>query len=181
MPSDQSAIRNPQSAISNQYGPVTSPTRMPLKSAQPPFCTAAEGGSKRQAGPQGSVVVRIVDRCPECAPGDVDMSPQAFAQIAPLVAGRVPITWHLVDPEITNPIRLHWKDGSSQWWGAIQVRHHRTGIFKLEYLSGGVFREINREFGCAVLVVTHDPRLSASCRRSIELVDGRIVRDTGVA
>lgn len=44
-----------------------------------------------------------------------------------------------------------------------------------------LFREINREFGCAVLVVTHDPRLSASCRRSIELVDGRIVRDTGVA
>ncbi|RRV15608.1 ABC transporter ATP-binding protein [Pseudomonas saudiphocaensis] len=42
-----------------------------------------------------------------------------------------------------------------------------------------LFREINREFGCAVLVVTHDPRLSASCRRSIELVDGKIVRDTG--
>ncbi|MHB0765378.1 ABC transporter ATP-binding protein [Stutzerimonas sp. NM35] len=44
-----------------------------------------------------------------------------------------------------------------------------------------LFREINREFGCAVLVVTHDPRLSANCRRSIELVDGRIVRDTGIA
>jgi lipoprotein-releasing system ATP-binding protein len=44
-----------------------------------------------------------------------------------------------------------------------------------------LFREINREFGCAVLVVTHDSRLSASCRRSIELVDGRIVRDTGGA
>lgn len=42
-----------------------------------------------------------------------------------------------------------------------------------------LFREINREFGCAVLVVTHDPRLSANCRRSIELVDGHIVRDTG--
>ena len=42
-----------------------------------------------------------------------------------------------------------------------------------------LFREINREFGCAVLVVTHDPRLSASCRRSIEMVDGKIVRDTG--
>jgi len=41
-----------------------------------------------------------------------------------------------------------------------------------------LFREINREFGCAVLVVTHDPRLSANCRRSIELVDGRVVSDT---
>jgi lipoprotein-releasing system ATP-binding protein len=48
------------------------------------------------------------------------------------------------------------------------------GVFEL-------FRRINREYGCAVLVVTHDPRLSASCRRSIELVDGRIVSDRAVA
>jgi lipoprotein-releasing system ATP-binding protein len=40
-----------------------------------------------------------------------------------------------------------------------------------------LFRRFNREFGCAVLVVTHDPRLSAVCDRTIELVDGLIVRD----
>jgi len=46
--------------------------------------------------------------------------------------------------------------------------------------ADGVFellRRFNRTFGCAVLVVTHDPRLSARCDRVIELVDGRIVRD----
>jgi lipoprotein-releasing system ATP-binding protein len=41
-----------------------------------------------------------------------------------------------------------------------------------------LFRRINREYGCAVLVVTHDPRLSGTCDRTIELVDGRIVGDT---
>lgn len=41
-----------------------------------------------------------------------------------------------------------------------------------------LFRRFNREFGCAVLVVTHDPRLSASCERTIQLVDGNIVSDT---
>jgi len=40
-----------------------------------------------------------------------------------------------------------------------------------------LFRHFNRSFGCAVLVVTHDPRLAAGCDRSIELVDGRIVSD----
>ncbi|HEY6611955.1 MAG TPA: ABC transporter ATP-binding protein [Pseudomonas sp.] len=44
------------------------------------------------------------------------------------------------------------------------------GVFEL-------FRRFNREFGCAVLVVTHDPRLSASCARTIQLVDGSIVSD----
>jgi lipoprotein-releasing system ATP-binding protein len=40
-----------------------------------------------------------------------------------------------------------------------------------------LFRRINREHRCAVLVVTHDPRLSGTCDRTIELVDGRIVSD----
>ena len=40
-----------------------------------------------------------------------------------------------------------------------------------------LLRRFNREFGCAVLVVTHDPRLSEVCDRTIELVDGMIVRD----
>ena len=42
----------------------------------------------------------------------------------------------------------------------------------------GLFRRFNRDIGCAVLVVTHDPRLSASCDRTINLVDGNIVSDT---
>jgi lipoprotein-releasing system ATP-binding protein len=44
-----------------------------------------------------------------------------------------------------------------------------------------LFRRINREHGCAVLVVTHDPRLSGTCDRTIELVDGRIVSDQKAA
>ena len=41
-----------------------------------------------------------------------------------------------------------------------------------------LFRRFNRERGCAVLLVTHDPRLSSTCDRTIDLVDGRIVSDT---
>jgi lipoprotein-releasing system ATP-binding protein len=45
-----------------------------------------------------------------------------------------------------------------------------AGIFKL-------FRRFNHEFGCAVLIVTHDPRLSETCDRTITLVDGRLESD----
>jgi lipoprotein-releasing system ATP-binding protein len=41
-----------------------------------------------------------------------------------------------------------------------------------------LFRKFNREFGCAVLLVTHDPRLSEQCDRTVTLVDGRIESDT---
>ena len=43
-----------------------------------------------------------------------------------------------------------------------------------------LFHRINAQFGCAVLVVTHDPRLAADCARTIQLVDGRIVSDQSV-
>lgn len=38
-----------------------------------------------------------------------------------------------------------------------------------------LFHRINAQFGCAVLVVTHDPRLAANCARTVQLVDGQIV------
>ncbi len=40
-----------------------------------------------------------------------------------------------------------------------------------------LLRRFNEQFGCAVLVVTHDPRLSDTCDRTIQLVDGCIVSD----
>jgi len=48
--------------------------------------------------------------------------------------------------------------------------HTAAGVFDL-------FRRFNREYGCAVLIVTHDPRLSADCDRTLTLVDGQIVGD----
>ncbi|WP_198120591.1 ABC transporter ATP-binding protein [Massilia rhizosphaerae] len=41
-----------------------------------------------------------------------------------------------------------------------------------------LFRKFNQEFGCAVLLVTHDPRLSEQCDRTLTLVDGNIESDT---
>ncbi|KAI8577335.1 hypothetical protein K450DRAFT_252669 [Umbelopsis ramanniana AG] len=45
-------------------------------------------------GPKGSVTVTILDTCPGCASGDIDMSPAAFDKIADEAQGRVPITWN---------------------------------------------------------------------------------------
>ena len=41
-----------------------------------------------------------------------------------------------------------------------------------------LFRKFNRDFGCAVLLVTHDPRLSEQCDRTVTLADGNIESDT---
>ena len=97
------------------------------------------------AGPKGTITVRVVDQCPPCAAGDIDLSPQAFAQIADLVTGRVPITWRIVIPDISGPVRYRFKEGSSQWWTAVQIRNHRNPIAKVEYLDAtGKFKALPR-------------------------------------
>ncbi|KAK0667484.1 RlpA-like double-psi beta-barrel-protein domain-containing protein-containing protein [Cercophora samala] len=40
-----------------------------------------------------TVDVKVVDRCPGCAAGDLDLSPAAFQRLAPLGAGRVTGDW----------------------------------------------------------------------------------------
>ena len=96
-------------------------------------------------GPQGEVTVRIVDQCPGCAEGDLDLSREAFAKIAPLSAGRVAISWHPVACDVSGPIAYHFKDGSNAFWTAIQIRNHRYAISTLEARdAGGAYATIDR-------------------------------------
>jgi expansin len=85
------------------------------------------------AGPKGAVTVRIVDLCPECRAGHLDLSREAFGLIGDLPEGRIPITWQIVSPPLPGPIVYHFKDGSNQWWTAVQVRNHRNPVARLEY------------------------------------------------
>lgn len=97
-------------------------------------------------GPNGEVTVRIVDQCPGCAHGDIDLSPEAFEKLAPLPEGRIDITWQFVPCDVNNsPIVYHFKEGSNQWWSAVQIRNHRHAISKFEWQSGdGVWHDVLR-------------------------------------
>lgn len=43
-----------------------------------------------------------------------------------------------------------------------------------------LFREFNQQFGCAVLLVTHDQQLSEQCDRIITLADGHLESDLNI-
>jgi len=95
-------------------------------------------------GPNGSVTVRIVDLCPGCEKGHLDLSMSAFAKIADVAAGRVPITWQIVPCAVSGPVAYRYKEGSSQYWTAIQVRNHKLGIATLEVQLGGAWQPVAR-------------------------------------
>lgn len=102
------------------------------------------GACVEVTGPMGTATVRIVDQCPECPKGDLDLSPEAFAMLSPLSAGRIPITWHEVACSVSGPIAYHFKDGANAYWTAIQIRNHRYPIATVEAKVGGAYQSIER-------------------------------------
>ena len=106
--------------------------------------SAVCGSCVRIDGPDGSVDVRIVDQCPECPQGDIDLSPEAFALIAPLAAGRVPITWQYVSCPVSSPVVYHFKDGSNPYWTAVQIRNHRHAIATFAVEQDGAWVDVAR-------------------------------------
>lgn len=108
---------------------------------------AACGGYLDVTGPKGKVRVVVMDQCPECAPGHIDLSKEAFARIADPVQGLVPVTYRaVVNPPVSGPLTFRMKDGASQWWFAVQVGNHGTPLRSVEAKgSGGSFRAAARQ------------------------------------
>ncbi|WP_083802268.1 expansin EXLX1 family cellulose-binding protein [Micromonospora sp. ATCC 39149] len=92
-----------------------------------------------------SVTVRITNLCPlPCAPGQIDLSPQAFAKLANRSLGEVPITWKLLSPSMSDTISIRYKVGSSQWWCGIQAIGHRNPVALLEVRTSSGWRQLPR-------------------------------------
>jgi expansin (peptidoglycan-binding protein) len=84
-----------------------------------------------------SVIVRVDNQCPECQKGDLDLEQAAFAQIDDIVAGRIPVKWHYIANDQAGDMKLYFKEGSSQWWTAVQVRDHLYPVSKVAYRRSG--------------------------------------------
>ena len=108
--------------------------------------STACGACVRILGPKGEITLQIVDRCPECKFGDIDMTTEAFEQLADLKDGRIPIKWQYVTCPQANDIRIVFAPGSGPYYFKAQLRDSYYPISKLEYKKKeGAFQTIHRE------------------------------------
>ena len=97
---------------------------------------AACGGYLEVHGPDGSVRVEVIDQCPGCGAGHIDLSEAAFSAIAPLNAGLVDVTYQpLVNPSLPGPISLLVKQGSSQYWLALLAMNTGNSLASVQVRS----------------------------------------------
>lgn len=103
------------------------------------------GGYLEVTGPRGSVRVKIIDQCPECAPGHLDLSRPAFGRIAALSAGEVPVTYRLLsNPTLPGPLTFKIQSGSSAYWLAIVPDNHGNPLRTVEVRGDRGWRSLTR-------------------------------------
>jgi expansin len=98
---------------------------------------AACGGYLTVTGPDGSVTVQVIDQCPECATGHIDLSEPAFAQLSPLGAGLINVHYqYLADPALPGPVTMEVKSGSSQYWLALLADNTGNPLASVQVETG---------------------------------------------
>ena len=99
---------------------------------------AACGGYLQVTGRLGTVRVKVDNLCPECGPGHLDLSNEAFAALDDPAKGLVPITFHpVIDPALTGGLSVRVKEGSSQWWLALLIDNHGNPLRSVEVSAPG--------------------------------------------
>jgi expansin (peptidoglycan-binding protein) len=127
------------------YGPTDDVMTAAMNTADYETSKACGAYILVRAAGGAAVTVRITNECPApCATGQLDLSPQAFAKLAAPSAGRIPITWSLVSPGISDTISVRYKTGSTRYWCGIQVIGHRNPVARLEVSTGSGWRQLSR-------------------------------------
>ncbi|RSL49256.1 hypothetical protein CEP51_015523 [Fusarium floridanum] len=97
---------------------------------------ASCGACIEVTGPSGTITAMIVDQCPECEEGHLDLFPDAFTAVGG-TDGIVETSYKFVTCGITTPLYLHNKEGTSQHWFSIQVVNSNEPVSKLEVSTDG--------------------------------------------
>ncbi|MFC4506426.1 MULTISPECIES: expansin EXLX1 family cellulose-binding protein [Streptomyces] len=127
------------------YGPTSDVMTAAMNTADYETSKACGAYVSVRAASGTSITVRITNECPApCQPGQLDLSQQAFAKLAPLSAGRIPISWSLLSPADAGTISVRYKTGSTQYWCGIQAIGHRNPLARLELRTGSGWTALPR-------------------------------------
>lgn len=88
-------------------------------------------------GPNGKIKVMVVDKCPECDQGHLDLFQNGFSKIGSISAGIIPTSYTEIPCGISSPIVLHNKSGTSAYWFSMQVVNSNRPVSKLEVSTDG--------------------------------------------
>ncbi|KAI9985909.1 hypothetical protein PInf_024700 [Phytophthora infestans] len=75
-----------------------------------------------------TAVVQVLDRCPKCAHGALDLSPTVYKKITGLDPNRLTMRWRFVDCPDPGTVQVCLKEGSNANWIAVQPTNGLVGV-----------------------------------------------------
>ena len=92
------------------------------------------GECLRVTGPEGSVVVRVVQLCGGCSEDQIELSEPAFASIADPLEAVADISWTRVACPVSEPVSFVFQN-ANPFYVKLQVREHRYGIESMSLIG----------------------------------------------
>ncbi|KAJ8578728.1 hypothetical protein ON010_g480 [Phytophthora cinnamomi] len=83
-----------------------------------------------------TAVVQVLDRCPKCAHGALDLSPTVYKEITGLDPDRLTVRWRFVDCPDPGTLQVCLMGGSDTDWVAVQPTNSVVGV-KSVTVNGG--------------------------------------------
>lgn len=138
------------------------------------------GGWLKVTGPDGTVTVQVVDRCPSCPAESLDLSPAAFDAIGNPAAGIIRVSWRLVSGGSIGNIRYRVKEGSNANWLGIQVGNIRNLVSTVEIKVGSSWVSLPRQ-SYNYFVYDSSKKLSSPVTVRATDIWGQHITTTGLA
>ncbi|EGZ14542.1 hypothetical protein PHYSODRAFT_508222 [Phytophthora sojae] len=101
-------------------------------------CAEVSCADSRCSDTSSTVTVFIVDKCPECSQGDLDLSPTVFKQLTGSDPSRYSIRWKFVDCPVSGNVQYCTKSGSSSSWLAVQPANFANGVASMKIANQDV-------------------------------------------
>lgn len=91
-------------------------------------------------GPAGTTRVQVVDLCPSCPAGKIDLSKASFTRIGSLSAGIIPVTYSTsANPQPAAPLKVKLKGGTGHSSLTAVVDNHYNPLSTVELQTAAGF------------------------------------------
>ncbi|GMF31710.1 unnamed protein product [Phytophthora lilii] len=121
-----------------------------------------------------TAVVQVLDRCPECAHGALDLSPTVYKEITGLDPNRLTMRWRFVDCPDPGTVQVCLKEGSNSDWIAVQPTNGVVGV-KSVTVNGGATTMLD---GAYYYVSTSSGADLSAVKVAITSINGDVISGT---
>ncbi|GLD97987.1 hypothetical protein PINS_up006684 [Pythium insidiosum] len=122
-------------------------------------------------------IVYIVDRCPECKQGDLDVSPDVFKSVTGSGPSRLKTQWRFVSCPVQGNIKYCLKDGSNEFWTAVQPANVAKGVKSLT-INGKTTSMVTSAYYFLIEGQGSAKADLTRLRVSVTSIDGEVIEDT---